>query len=76
MARITYKGNEMNIAKQIELVKSWGYKPFLSNEHTFYRPAPQGYTEWWCIDRPDYIEFTKDMEVTHDWKIPWNLFDK
>jgi hypothetical protein len=66
----------MNATEKIELVKSWGFQPYLSNDHTFSRPAPQGFTEWWSIDRPDYIEFTKDGKPSHDWKIDWSIFQK
>ena len=67
----------MNIANKIDLVKSWGFTAFLPNEQTFSRKAPQGFTEWWSIDRPDHIDFEdKDGQFSHDWKIDWSIFSK
>ena len=67
----------MNIANKIELVKSWGFTAFLPNEQTFSRKAPQGFTEWWSIDQPDYIDFEdKDGQFSHNWKIDWSIFTK
>jgi hypothetical protein len=66
----------MNTANKIELVKSWGFSTFITDQ-TFKRQAPQGFTEWWSITRPDYIEFAdKNGQFTHDYKIDWAIFAK
>ena len=64
----------MNTARQVELVKSWGFTHHAGGT-SYTRQSPQGYTEWWYPPRPDYIEFAdKDGNFSHDWRIDWTCF--
>lgn len=59
-----------------QLVMDWGFKEQLLGE-SFYRDifSAEGYLEIWSPSNPDVIRFYKDGEWSHDYSIPWNLFN-
>jgi hypothetical protein len=67
----------MNTQKQIELIKSWGFKS-MSNDNTMYsRKAPNAFTEIWSINSPDEIDFYNSLgNHTHSHPIHWSVIAK
>lgn len=64
-----------DLAKQIELVKSWGFQQVSSNQ--FMRHAPAGFAEFWSPNKPDFIDFFEEgVGFSHDYFINWSKFQK
>ena len=64
----------MNTTQKQALIQAWGFMPTL--EGMYFRQAPMGYLEQWAVGQPDIIQFTKDGNWSHDYKIDWKLFNK
>lgn len=66
----------MNTAQKQALVQTWGFNSTLDGMYfrTIYQA--QGYIEQWLASNPDVIQFIKDGEYSHDYKIDWSLFNK
>jgi hypothetical protein len=60
------------------LIQSWGFYPVEHGTGLFERNIynDQGYTEYWESHKPDTIQFYKDGQLNHDYKIDWKLFQK
>jgi hypothetical protein len=69
----TQRGIKMNVNRKQELIVNWGFMPTLDG--MYFRHAPMGYLEKWLASNPDVIQFVKDGEYSHDYKIDWNLFN-
>lgn len=66
----------MDITKQVELIKSWGFKKLTNNETMFTRPAPNAYTEVWHSNKPHEIDFYNSLgNLSHSHTINWKAFE-
>lgn len=67
----------MEQAKQIELIKSWGFKALSNDSTMFTRKAPNGFTEVWSTKSPSEIDFYNSYaNHTHSHPIHWNIVAK
>lgn len=57
---------------QINYVTAWGFQHLGAGVYT--RQAPAGYVEHWFERSPEIIQFVKDGNLSHDYKIDWSLF--
>lgn len=63
----------MNLDRQIELVKEWGFQEYHPNN--FKRNIFKDTTEYWTIHDPSVIDFAdKDGNHTETYVIDWSLF--
>jgi hypothetical protein len=69
------RGFKMNTQRKQELVQEWGFNNTVGGLYFRDIYAAQGYMEKWVSSNPDVIEFIKDGEFSHDYKIDWSLFN-
>jgi hypothetical protein len=67
----------MEQAKQVELIKSWGFRQTSHDETMYIRNAPQEYLEVWSINAPNYIDiYNKYGNLTSSNDIHWKIVEK
>lgn len=67
----------MDTNRQVELIRSWGFKALTSNDTIFTRSAPNNYTEVWHSIKPNEIDFYNSYgNLSHSAPIHWDIVAK